>query len=72
MLLTIDFKHKAKKAFNQVLVDIQGVKVEDPDAFITVRYANSKTGEVSREEVLTVNAIEEYANEEEPTDNWPW
>lgn len=70
MLLKIDLSKEDKKLFDQVQVDIQGVKVDDPTAFIAVRYANKTTGAHSNDTLLPVTDIDKYANEEfaEPTE----
>lgn len=66
MLLRIDFpKEEIQEQFDQIHVDIQGVKVDDPTEFIRISYGNSITGEVSSPYLLPVTDIENYANKED-------
>ena len=69
MLLKISFPKEAKKLYNEVWVDIQGVKVEDPTAFITTQYNNTKTGERGGVAQLPITTFDEYPGvlEEEET-----
>lgn len=60
MLLKISFPREAKKMYDEVWVDIQGVKVEDPTAFITTQYNNTKTGERGGASQLPVTTFDEY------------
>lgn len=60
MLLKISFPREAKKLYDEVWVDIQGVKVEDPTAFITTQYNNTKTGERGGASQLPVTIFDEY------------
>lgn len=64
MLLTIKFNKEASDIFDQIHVDIRGAKVKDPSEFISVKYVNSKTGETSREELLSITDLEKYEIEE--------
>lgn len=70
MLLKIDLTEEDKKLFDQVQVDIQGVKVDDPTAFIAIRYANKTTAAMSSDTLLPVTDLDKYATEEhaEPTE----
>lgn len=57
MLLKIDFNKKAQKEFDEVQVDFPSIKALDPSLFVTIRYANKKTGTISSPQMIPVTDI---------------
>lgn len=57
MLLKINYKSEDKKQFDEVHIDLPGLKATDPTLFASIRYVNSEDGTTSSEQLVPVTEL---------------
>jgi len=58
MILKIDFNKKLlKDGFNQVHIDMAGLKVKDPEMFISIQYGNKEETQLSTAHLMSVREL---------------
>lgn len=57
MLLKINYGAKDKKQFDEIHVDLPGLKPTDPTLFASIKYVNSHNGRTSSEQLVPVTEL---------------